>query len=341
MVRILRSLPILVVAAIGLSVVSYAQPTREAPVTETASQGDLGSLQDRIAQGLATASPPADPTDARERDAASERLARFTLFLEHTGDQIVWGGFDAEKGFDLDKYRLTEFSPVVYAKLYLSTFMFPGPYSVRQEGKYTVLEVSTRFREGLDPGDYPYPFWHTPQKWQAYVDTKALLFVFENDRIVAAFREPRPTPDAAVVLKPWDGRWHWTDTAGHEQPRVTLFSYLMSADNPSLTTLDGAYRKLESAFRAQNCIGCHAPDNIAKASTLTLLNYPNQALVARHELVEVLRRNRMPPADVKAGVEAGIADETARQDLLSLAEEFEREANTALAYESARARADH
>ena len=329
MIRCLRSLPFLAVVALGLAVASNAQPRDPA-----------GSLQDRIARGLAQASPIADPTDARERDAAAERLARLTVLLDHTAEQILWGGFDAEKGFDLGKYRLTEFSPTVYAKLYLSTFTFPGGYQIRSEGKYTVLEVETRFRAGLDPGDYPYPFWHSPQKWQAYVNTKSLVFVFENDRIVAAFRVAA-APGNALEPKPWDGRWHWTDATGHEQPRVTLFSYLMSADNPSLTKLDGAYRKLEAAFRAQNCIGCHAPDNIAQASTLTLLNYPNQALVARHDLVEVLRRNRMPPADVKAGVDAGISDETARQELLGLAEEFEREAEAALAHESARAPVDH
>jgi hypothetical protein len=283
---------------------------------------------------LVAACPAADPADVGARDAAAARLARCTALLDATGERVLWGGFDAAKGCDLDHYDLTEFSPFVWAKIYLSTFTFAGPHSVRQEGRYTALEVPARFRGGLDPGDYPYPFWHSAQKWQAYVDTRSVVFVFDRERLVGALRKADPGSDTATATaRPWDGHWRWADAEGHEQPRVALFSYLFSRDNPSLRGVDDAYRKLEAAFRSQNCISCHAPDNVAKAHPLTLLNYPNQALAARHTLVEALRRNRMPPADVLTGVEAGIADESARQDLLRLAEEFEREAEAALSYE--------
>jgi hypothetical protein len=322
------------VLAAAVAAASCAHQTRH---TGSGAAAANRSLQDRIAVAIRTASPPADPADAAARDAAAERLVQVSVLLDAAGDRLLWGGFEPAKGLDPERYRLTEFSPQVWAKLYLSTFTFPGAYSVRKEGKYTVLEMAAEFRDGLDPGDYPYPFWHTAQKWREYVETHALLFVFEADRIVATFRSAQPTAGPPVASKPWNGRWHWTDSGGHEQPRVTLYSYMLSSDNPSRATLDRAYRNLEAAFRGQNCMGCHAPDNIAKANPLTLLNYPNQALVARHTLVEVLRRNRMPPANLEAGTEAGITDEVARQALLRLAEEFEREADAALAYERARA----
>jgi hypothetical protein len=326
-----------VVALAGVVLVSCGGPEGGARTPQQTSTRTAGALQVRIAHALAQASPPADPKDAAARDAAAERLVHVRELLEATGERILWGGFEAAKGFDLDTYRLTEFSPVVWTKLYLSTFMFPGEYEVRREGKYTVLQMAAQFRAGLDPGDYPYPFWHTPQKWQAYVGTRALLMVFENDVVVAAFRDAPPGAGAGVAAaKPWDGQWQWTDATGRAQPHVTLYSYLLSSDNPQRTSLDRAYRKLEAAFRGQNCMGCHAPDNVAKASPLLLLNYPNQALAGRHALVEVLRQNKMPPADPETGLDAGITDESARQELLRLAEDFEREADAALAHEQQR-----
>ncbi len=296
------------------------------------------SLQDRIAHELLEASPPADPTDARARDEAGEKLSRLQDLLSAAGERILWGGFDLQRGYEPKANPLTEFSPLVWAKLYLSTFTFARPYEVRQEGRFTVLEIGARFRDGLDAGDYPYPFWHSPQKWQAYVDTQALLLVFERDRLVAAYR--RRTPDTGhAVARPWDSRWHWTDARGGEQPRVALFSYLLSADNPWLPTLDRTYRSLESEFRRNSCMSCHAPDNPAKANPLLLLDFPNQALVARHALVETLRRNEMPPADPPKGHGAGLASNAERQQLLDLATQFEQQADAALGFEQARSTA--
>ncbi|HEV7669619.1 MAG TPA: hypothetical protein VGS22_13930 [Thermoanaerobaculia bacterium] len=301
-------------------------PAVKAPV---AAPGD--ALPDRIARGLAELSPPADLSDPRARDAAGEKLSRFEPLLTAASNRILWGGFDATKGYDPEAYTLTEFVPVVWAKLYLSTYTFPGTYSVRQEGKFRVAEVAAKFRNGLDSGDYPYPFWHSAKKWQAYVDTEALLLVFDQDRLIAAFRKAAPM--TTVVEKPWDGRWRWTDANGAEQPRVALYSYLFSKDNPEVANLETRYRKMEQAFREESCTSCHAPDNPAKANPLLLLNFPNQALAGRHLLVKILRDNEMPPADEKKGVKAGIHDEATRQALIELAKEFETAADAALAYE--------
>lgn len=297
------------------------------------------SVEERIARGVAEASPPADPADAKARDAAAERLGHLAALLDAAGDRILWGGFDPEKGYHPKAQQLTEFSPVVWVKLYLSTFMFTGAHQVRREGELTVLELGARFRDGLDSGDYPYPFWHSAQKWQAYANTEALMLIFEHDRLIAAYRKPSPVASNKTAAKKWDGRWRWTDEAGVEQPRVALFSYLLSPDNPSRERLDGAYRSLEEAFRNNNCLKCHSPDNAAHASALLLLDYPNQALVARHSLVTTLRLDAMPPADPGAGTTAGLHDAPARGELLALAEKFEREADAALAFERARASA--
>jgi hypothetical protein len=308
------------------------------------------SLQDRLARELLSASPPADPADAKARDAAGERLARLDDLVGSAGERLLWGGFDPSLGYDPKAQRLTAFNPLVWAKVYLSTFMFAGPYQVRREGRFTLLEIGAAFRAGLDSGDYPYPFWHSAQKWQAYLDTRSLILVFEGDRLIATYRRsagptaPLPRgaapeaarPAASAAPRAWDGRFRWTAPDGGERPRVALFTYLLSADNPALGRLDHAYRTLEESFRRHHCVSCHAPDNQARANPLLLLDYPNQALAARHSLITVLRGNQMPPADPVAGHEAGLADAGVRQELLVLAEQFEREADAALAFEAAR-----
>jgi hypothetical protein len=307
------------------------------PLAATAPSGSV-SVQDRIAHEMLQASPVADPADARARDEAAEKLSRAQELLGASGERILWGGFDPQKGYDPKANTLTELSPLVWAKVYLSTFEFAGPYEVRHEGPYTVLEITARFRDRLDSGDYPYPFWHSAKKWRAYVNTRALLLVFEHDRLVAGYRRPAPDSDG-VAARNWDSRWRWTDAEGNELPRVALFTYLLSPDNPWLTRLDRAYRDLEVEFRGNNCVTCHSPDNPAKASPLLLLDFPNQALVARHTLVETLRGNKMPPADPRAHKEAGMADSAVREQLIVLAEEFRRDADAALAFEKTRPRA--
>jgi hypothetical protein len=294
------------------------------------------SLPERIAKQFADASPMADPSDARARDDASAKLARCRDFITATGERVLWGGCDPVKGFDPKTYTLTEFDPLVWLKLYASTIMFTGEHEVRKEGPYTVLEMKAKFRSNLDPGDYPYPFWHSPKKWQAYLDLVSLCVVFEGDQIVATYRITKSDPAKPPVAREWDGKWHWTNADGKEQPRVALFSYLFAADNPHRTSVDEAYRQLEARFRAQNCTSCHAPDNAGKAKELLLLNFPNQSLAGRHKLVEMLAEKRMPPADTDNIHPAGIADDVVRTELIQLAQTFVKEADAAVAFESSR-----
>jgi hypothetical protein len=301
-------------------------------------------VAERIAKQVIAASPIADPNDAAARDLAGERLAQCKDLIEACPDKILWGGFNPAQGYDPEAYRLnedspidyfqlTEFNPVVFSKLYLSTFMFSGKYEVRQEGKLTVLALDAQFRGGLDPGDYPYPFWHSPNKWTAYVNTFKVLMIFESGRLVAAMRQAPPPEALKLERRKWDARWTWTDEAGNPQPRVALFSYLFSKDNPHVAELDSSFRALEESFRAQNCLTCHSPDNRGRISDLLLLNYPNQSLVMRRTLVAVLEDNQMPPGSVTAEVPTGIQDRHALDEMIRLAKDFEAKADAALAYE--------
>jgi len=276
------------------------------------------------------------------------RLGACEQLLRAAGDKILWGGYHSEQGYDpaayrldetspIDHYQLTEFSPVVWAKLYLSTFMFSGKYEVRQEGALTVLELEAKFREGLDPGDYPYPFWHNVNKWTAYCNAEKVALVFDGGgaggRLVSSLRVAPPPLALELRKRPWDSKWTWSDAEGKEQPRVALYSYVFAKDNPHVAALDRSFRELEAEMRAQNCMLCHAPDNQGKMNELLLLNYPNQALIARHTLKEVIARNEMPPGSLLAHEPAGIRDEAGRAGLLRLADAFEQAAEAALRFE--------
>lgn len=297
------------------------------------------SLQDRIAKQLAEASPLADPGDPRARDIAATKLAQCQDFLSAVGERLLWGGCEPVKGYDPRTYSLTGFDPLVWLKLYGSTLMFTGDYELKSSGELTVLELKARFRSNLDPGDYPYPFWHSPKKWRDYLDLASLCVVFREDRIVAVYRVANSNPSYPSTPSPerqWDGKWQWTDSSGNPQPRVALFSYLFSADNPHRAGVDDAYRRLEKRFRAHDCTSCHAPDNAGKAKALLLLNYPNQSLFARHTLLQTLENNEMPPEDTAKHKAAGISNEPQRAELIQLARAFVKEADAAIAFETSR-----
>ena len=294
------------------------------------------SLPERIADEFAAASPLAAPNDSTARDAAAVRLTGCREFRVAAGEKVIWGGFDPAKGYDPKAYLLTEFDPLVWLKLYASTFMFTGEREVRQDGPYTLLELKAKFRSQLDPGDYPYPFWHNAKKWQGYVNLASVVFVFQGDKIVAVYRMSKADPEKSVAERPWDGQWHWTDAEGRAQPRVSLFSYLFAADNPYRASVDEAYRNFEGKFRAQNCQNCHGPDNQGKSKELFLMVYPNQSLIGRHRLVKILKENKMPPEDAEKHHPAGIEDRATRSELIGLAQAFVRQADAAVAFESSR-----
>ena len=293
------------------------------------------SLQERIATQFAQASPLADPGDANARDLAATRLVKCQDFLTAVGERLLWGGCEPVKGYDPNTYSLTEFDPLVWLKLYGSTLMFTGEFAVKTSGQFSVLELMAKFRSNLDPGDYPYPFWHSTKKWQAYLDLAALCVVFREERIVAVYRVANSDPTKLSTERKWDGKWLWTDVSGNQQPRVALFTYMFGPDNPHRVSVDEAYRRLEKQFRTHDCTSCHAPDNAGKAKALLLLNYPNQSLFARRTLLQTLENNEMPPED-SSKHQSGIADEEQRAELIQMTRIFVKEADAAVAFESSR-----
>lgn len=301
-------------------------------------------LAERIARQVIAASPLADPADAAARDLAGVRLAACKDLVDAADGTVLWGGFNPDQGYDPERYRLTrespidfaqltEFEPVVWAKLYLSTFMFSGKYEIHEENGLTILDLEAKFRGGLSPGDYPYPFWHSPNKWTAYMNAERLLLVFARGRLIAGMRKSPEPESLKLIRRPWDAKWNWVDEKGDPQPRVALFDYLFSKDNPHVVPLEASYRELESKLRAANCMSCHEPDNQSRINDLLLLNYPNQSLIMRRSIVKVFEDNYMPPGDKIAKEPEGVQDQKLLAELLKLAREFEKNADAAIAFD--------
>lgn len=283
-------------------------------------------LAQQIAQSLIAACPLADPGDENARDQSADRLAHLTLLRDSLGDPIYWGSHVAGTSFAPDEGRLTLFNPFVWRRMYLSLFMFPGPYQIERADPYTVLHLPYQFRNQLDMGAYPYPFWHAKSKWDSYQFATELLLVFENGKIIGAYRSENQDKARPYVAHQWDGRWRWTDKDGREMPYVALYSYLFSPANPHVERLDAAFRAFESAAREQSCALCHSPNNATQMNPLRLLTYPNQALTERHRIVTQIEENLMP-------LDTGIPDEAQRNKLLALAREFAAVGDQALDYE--------
>jgi hypothetical protein len=287
---------------------------------------DEVALARQIAEELIAACPLADPGDETARDQSAEQLTRLTVLRDSLRDPLYWGGHTAGKGYAPEENALTLFNPFVWRRMYLSLLMFPGQYRIERVGPYLLLRLPYQFRNRLDPGAYPYPFWHSKRKWDSYQLATELILVFEQSKITAAYRSDEQDAGRPYLPRVWDGRWRWTDPAGREMPYVALYAYLLSPQNPHAARLDAAYRALEGEARQYNCELCHSPDNVLQMNPLRLLNFPNQALTVRHRIVEQLEANKMP-------FPSGIADVAERQKLIALARDFAAVGDQALDYE--------
>jgi hypothetical protein len=289
----------------------------------------------RIGRGIAAACPMSEAGDEQSRANCAAKLTDFKLLRDTMQEPFLWGGQKAGKGYRLSDSDTTRFNALVWRRMYLSLFMFTGEVRTETVGDFTVIHLPYRFRNQLDPGSYPYPFWHTAKKWENWQLSPELVLVMEKGKITGALRSADRTDEAerrtTYVERSWSGEWNWTKD-GKEMPYVSLYTYLFSPTNPHVAKLDTAFRALESEMRSNACLVCHSPDNFAKTGQLEFFNYPNQALYARHSIVMHLEKNTMPPKN-DFGLPKGMADETERLELLNLAKAFEQIGDDALAYE--------
>jgi len=307
-------------------------PVKE-PKEEVAVKAEAHAVPMAFAKELVRCAPSSKSDDTLARDKAAVLLRDSLLLKNSASEMILWGGRPADGSYKPDDYTLTEFSWFVWSNMYLSLFSFSGEHKIIEKDGLAILSAQCEFRGELEPGAYPYPFWHAPKKWASYDIAKAIDFVFKDDKLIAIFRTNVPDAKARKEHK-WDGQWSWTDAKG-EQPHNALYDYMLAKENPHRVELDKAYREFALEARKHNCMSCHAPDNPSKMSKLSLLNYPNQALTFRHEVVSELDSNAMPPK-TKEKATSGIDDPEQRKALLKLAKTFSDVGDKAMKFEDER-----
>jgi len=290
------------------------------------------TFAESLAKELIAACPMSGTGDAAAREACADNLTKLDTLRDSMNEPFFWGGQKAGTGYDYAQSQRTDFNPLVFRRMYLSTFMFPGEYSIEKTADMTILHLPHQFRNELDVGEYPYPFWHSKDKWTSYQQSVELLFLIKDEKILGALRSEKQDMGRSFVDHTWDGNWQWMDPGGEIEPYVSLYTFLFSSNNPHVSKLDDAYRALEEEMRSHSCQTCHSPDNAMKMNPLELFNYPNQALTSRHDLVNELSGNAMPPPN-SMGIAVGIPDMAQRDKLKSLAETFAKAADDALSYE--------
>ena len=306
-------------------------------------------LAENVAKELIASCPLADPADKNAREACGQKLSTSKLLIDSTAMPVLWGVEPQVGNYNLKSNRsTTRFHPMVMWKVYLSVFMFTGKYRIEQVGDkaggypQTIVHMAYQYRNKLDMGEYPYPYWHSKKKWDAFQYAPEVDLIIEQGKIAGLLRSAERDRSRPYVKHEWDGRWHWTNAKGEQEPRVTLFSYLFSKSNPNIPELDKAYRALDTESRKFACQSCHNPSNPAQGAPLGIMEYPNQALSIRHRIVKVMEQNRMPPSGIatKDGhtelTPIGIPDEAERQKYLKIAREFAEAGDKAFAYEGQR-----
>jgi hypothetical protein len=293
----------------------------------------------QLAQEVATACPAADQADQAALAQCRARLVDGSLLKRSLQDFVLWGR-QRDPKLSLKETGLTQFAPDVLTAMYLPLFMFNGQFSVGRaspEGLYPV-RLHAAFRNGLPPGQFPYPFWHEAEKWSMYERANQIILYLDPkaQRVkVAQFTvwgDNAPVVATRHVTPPaFDGQWMWTDGQGQRQPAVSLFDGLMDRRNPFVPALDASYRQLALRLREGQCFECHVPSNPDRSKRLVLLQTPLHAAGEIKRLMDSVRSERMPRD--AAGIEAWL-EPAVREALLREGAAFERALDSARAWEA-------
>ena len=281
----------LLVAA--LTLLLNGEPVLAAPLETTAAD---------LASKLSAACPPSSRDGGAAFERCSAAMHRLTGIPFAPG--ILWGGDQPQ--VRMAKKQLTHFAPVVYQDMYMPLFWFTGKWSVGHDDltNLDVIRIEAYYRNALPSGDYPYPFWHSADKWTAYETANELRFyIGSDDKIVAVTRGSGGSEEArgryAHVNPPvFDGNWQWTDANGQLQPHASLFSANFSPANPVLPALDVAYRDFALNIRQGTCVSCHTPANRTQMDHLVLLQTPMHASGEIDDALKMVSQGDMPRDDV-------------------------------------------
>jgi hypothetical protein len=302
-------------------------------------------LASAIAADLAARCPFVDAADKTALDTCKKAMHSGSKMRQALSPITLWGRQNKDPQKALADTNLTQFGPDVLTGMYMPLFMFSGKHQVSYDAREKLyrVELGVRFRNRLPPGQFPYPFWHEDEKWNAYENANAMLLWVDPKSLAiktAQFSargtlEPQATPNSVVQAK-FDGRWMWTDKDGVQQPKVTLFDGLFRSDNPHLKTLDSRYRELALSLRDGQCMSCHTPNNDYKMKRLVLLQTPAHAAAEIKRVMATVKRGSMP-LDPSTGIETALVEST-KSALLTRAAAFEKAVDAAKAWEAAAAK---
>lgn len=314
------SLPTLAVAActIGLNLPVHAADTHNEKAMELARD---------LATNLSRVCPHTTTNTAEDFKSCANALKQATFIP--FAPEVLWGGDQAD--LPIKKRHLTQFSPQVFQTMYLPLVAFTGKWRVVHDDRENVdiIKLEAYFRNELAAGEYPYPFWHSAAKWNAYETMNEVNFYLNQDgKIFVGTRGDSGSnqsrgPYTHVAHEAFQkDHWLWTDENGKAQPEVTLFAARFQPTNPHLNRLDETYRAFASEMRKASCDGCHNPSNPADATKLTLLQTPNHAAGEIERVIKVVESGAMPQDDI--GLRKDI-DPALRAAILRTAQNFRNE----------------
>ena len=319
-----------------------AQDDRAAPAVDPAQAlAQARQVAAALAGELSASCPLADPGSTAAFDGCRQALFGPSAVRSQLASNVLWGRQRVASARLADT-SLTQFAPDVLTGMYLPLFMFNGEHQVEwvESEKLARIRLRTAFRNRLQPGQFPYPFWHEAEKWSMYQGANEVLMWWNPRRaqvVAAQFTVHGAQPPLArsepVPAHAFDGRWMWSDAQGRAQPKVTLFDGLFQAENPYVARLDGAYKKLALRLREGQCDSCHVPDNPHKTKRLVLLQTPAHAAGEIRRVLKSLQTDRMPIDET--GIETSLPPKV-KQALLEDGEAFAKLVDAAKAWESAR-----
>jgi hypothetical protein len=309
------------------------------PSTSRSETFDVNQFAADLAASLTKECPMASPSDVAAHEACRKNIGQGAEARMREG-MLLFGGQQPQYFWLRDK-KTSVFRGDVFEDLYMSLYMYTGKYRVQDAPDgLKVIGVQAYFRNGLPPGRYPYPFWHSNAKWEAYEKSNELRFrVTKAGKVEFAYRadfgsDENRGPYAHVERPPFLGEWMWRDDSGNAQPRVTLFSEFYSQDNPNLASLDATYRKMALSFRDANCTVCHQPEGHGRMNKLVLLQTPVHAASHIDGVLVEIRSGKMPvddygdPLPIKASLRQRLlADGGAFKNAIDAADAWERDHN--------------
>jgi hypothetical protein len=253
----------------------------------------------------ATVCPLASPNDQAALDRCRAALHGDSAFRKGLAPVVLWGRPNPD-GRRLRDTNLTQFASDVMTGLYLPMFMFTGEYEISFDPTERLYRAraAALFRNAVDPGQYPYPFWHDAKKWADYQAANQVTIWIDPAKVKIVIMQfsAQGKPDPRLTSVPrtppaFDGKWMWTDANGQSQPRPTLFVGLMRSNNPYLGPLEGAFKDLAGELRKGTCNECHSPDNYTGMKRLVLMQTPVHAAGEIKRLMRAVREDKMPLDD--------------------------------------------